>query len=50
MAFWYMERKGVPFTAMWLKFGIYDAQYDKDYIDATVNTASSIYFVTLVIM
>lgn len=50
MAFWYMERKGIPFTAMWLKFGNYDAQYDADYIAQTTNEASSIYFVTLVVM
>ncbi|KAF2647322.1 calcium ATPase [Lophiostoma macrostomum CBS 122681] len=50
MAFWYMQRKGVPFTAMWLKFGVYDPQYDWDYITATANEASSIYFVTLVVM
>lgn len=50
MAFWYMERKGIPFTAMWLKFGDYDAQYDPEYIAETANTASSIYFVTLVVM
>jgi hypothetical protein len=43
-------RRGVPFTAMWLKFGNYDAQYDVDYINETANTASSIYFVNLVIM
>ncbi|KAF2132016.1 calcium ATPase [Dothidotthia symphoricarpi CBS 119687] len=50
MAFWYMSRKGVPFTAMWLKFGKYDAQYDPAYITEIANTASSIYFVTLVVM
>lgn len=50
MAFWYMERKGIPFTAMWLKFGDYDSQYDPDYIAAVSNEASSIYFVTLVVM
>ncbi|KAF2692005.1 calcium ATPase [Lentithecium fluviatile CBS 122367] len=49
MAFWYMERKGVPFTAMWLKFGDYGS-LDSDYVLATTNTASSIYFVTLVVM
>jgi hypothetical protein len=46
----YMERKGVPFTALWLKFGVYDPQYDTDYINEVANTASSIYFVNLVIM
>jgi sodium/potassium-transporting ATPase subunit alpha len=45
-----MERKGVPFTAMWFKFGVYDEKYDADYINETANTASSIYFVNLVIM
>jgi sodium/potassium-transporting ATPase subunit alpha len=50
MAFWYMERKGVPFTAMWFKFGVYDEKYDTDYINETANTASSIYFVNLVVM
>jgi sodium/potassium-transporting ATPase subunit alpha len=35
---------------MWLKFGNYDSQYDADYIAKTSNEASSIYFVTLVIM
>lgn len=35
---------------MWLRFGEYDSQYDSDYITATVNSASSIYFVTLVVM
>ncbi|ORY10679.1 hypothetical protein BCR34DRAFT_625171 [Clohesyomyces aquaticus] len=46
MAFWYMERKGVPFSAMWLK---YDPQYDPDYVTAVANEASSIYFVNLVV-
>lgn len=45
-----LRRKGVPFTAMWLKFGNYDSQYDPAYITETANTASSIYFVTLVVM
>jgi len=45
-----MERKGVPFTAMWLKFGENDAQYDTDCITETANTASSIYFVNLVVI
>ena len=38
-----MERKGIPFTAMWLELGDYDAQYDPDYITETANTASSNY-------
>ncbi|EDU50209.1 MgtA, Cation transport ATPase [Pyrenophora tritici-repentis] len=50
MSFWWMERQGIPFTAMWLKYGNYDKQYDPNYINEVVNQASSIYFVTLVIM
>lgn len=50
MAFWHMQRKGVPFTALWLKFGDLDHQYDPDYVTAVANEASSVYFVTLVIM
>jgi sodium/potassium-transporting ATPase subunit alpha len=50
MAFWYMERKGVPFTALWLKFGDLDPSYDAHYVTQVTNEASSVYFVTLVIM
>ncbi|KAJ4373957.1 hypothetical protein N0V83_002696 [Neocucurbitaria cava] len=42
MAYWYLERQ--------LKFGDYDANYDPEYIAEKVKTASSIYFVTLVVM
>jgi sodium/potassium-transporting ATPase subunit alpha len=50
MAFWYMERKGVPFTVLWLKFGDLNPMYDADYVTQVTNEASSVYFVTLVIM
>ncbi|PVI02299.1 calcium ATPase [Periconia macrospinosa] len=50
MAFWYMERQGIPFTALWLKFGELDEKYDPDHVTAATNTASSIYFVNLVVM
>ncbi|KAI4637641.1 hypothetical protein J4E83_000458 [Alternaria metachromatica] len=50
MSFWWMQRRGVPFTAMWLKFGVYDPQYDPGFVTEVANEASSIYFVTLVIM
>ncbi|KAF2738493.1 calcium ATPase [Polyplosphaeria fusca] len=50
MAFWYLQRNGVPFTALWLRFGVLDAKFDQNYVAATTNTASSIYFVTLVVM
>ncbi|KAJ4332729.1 hypothetical protein N0V87_008155 [Didymella glomerata] len=50
MAFWYMETQGVPFSAMWLKYGNYDPPYTADFINEKANVASSIYFVTLVVM
>ncbi|KAJ8113514.1 hypothetical protein OPT61_g4374 [Boeremia exigua] len=50
MAFWYLETQGIPFRAMWLKFGDYEQPFTADYINEKVNTASSIYFVTLVVM
>jgi len=33
-----------------LKFGVYDPQYDPEFVTEVANEASSIYFVTLVIM
>jgi sodium/potassium-transporting ATPase subunit alpha len=50
MAFWYMETQGVPFSAMWLKYGNYDPPYTADFVNEKANVASSIYFVTLVVM
>ncbi|OLL24431.1 Sodium/potassium-transporting ATPase subunit alpha-A [Neolecta irregularis DAH-3] len=50
MAFWYMQRNGVPFGAMWLQFGNYPDGITNDRVNAVVATASSIYFSNLVIM
>ncbi|OCL07754.1 Na/K ATPase-like protein alpha 1 subunit [Glonium stellatum] len=50
MAFWYMQRKGVPFSAMWLKYGVLSPQFDAEYVTKITNEASSIYFVSLVVM
>ncbi|KAI8937735.1 hypothetical protein NX059_005435 [Plenodomus lindquistii] len=50
MAFWYMERRGIPFSALWFKFGEYEAQYDSVYVTEIANQASSVYFVTLIVM
>lgn len=50
MAFWWIQRQGIPFTAMWLKFGNYDPQYSTERITQLTSQGSSIYFVTLVIM
>ncbi|KAH6620011.1 hypothetical protein C7974DRAFT_457820 [Boeremia exigua] len=50
MAFWYLETQGIPFNAVWLRYGEYEEPFTADFINDKVNTASSIYFVTLVVM
>lgn len=50
MAFWSIERAGIPFSVLWFSFGSYPSIYDPDAINAAINTGSSIYFVNLVIM
>jgi len=50
MAYWYLERSGIPFSALWFKFGALPAGVDEDYYTARLNEASSIYFVNLVVM
>ncbi|KAL4982980.1 hypothetical protein BDW68DRAFT_194775 [Aspergillus falconensis] len=50
VAFWHMERKGVPFSAMVLRYGSWPEQYDPDFVTQVANEASSIYFVNLVFM
>ncbi|GAB1214742.1 hypothetical protein ATERTT37_003911 [Aspergillus terreus] len=50
VAFWHMQRRGIPFSAMILKFNNMDPKYDKNYVTQVANEASSIYFVNLVIM
>ena len=50
MAFWAIQRMGVPFSVIWFSFGSYPEQYSTDLIKNAFNTGSSIYFVNLVIM
>ena len=50
MAFWYMQRRGLPFGALWLKFGVLDPQYDPALAARITSEGSSVYFVTLVVM
>ncbi|KAL5340687.1 hypothetical protein BJX70DRAFT_396662 [Aspergillus crustosus] len=50
VAFWHMERRGVPFSAMVLHYGSWPEQYDPDFVTQVANEASSIYFVNLVFM
>lgn len=50
MAFWYLERNGLPFSQLWFSFGRIPDGVDPDYYLARTNEASSIYFVNLVVM
>ncbi|KAE8140924.1 hypothetical protein BDV38DRAFT_239623 [Aspergillus pseudotamarii] len=50
MAYWYLERSGIPFSALWFKFGAVPSNVDPDYYQARLNEASSIYFINLVVM
>jgi sodium/potassium-transporting ATPase subunit alpha len=50
MAYWHAQRRGVAFSALWLGYGVYPDNYDPDYVSRVLAEASSIYFVSLVIM
>lgn len=50
MAFWYFERRGIKFSDLALSFGNLPAYFDPAYVTEVANKASSIYFVTLVVM
>ncbi|KAK8048677.1 hypothetical protein PG994_010407 [Apiospora phragmitis] len=50
MAYWYLERNGIPFRVLWFSFGVLPDWIDPDYYAQKINEASSIYFVNLVVM
>ncbi|KAK7754293.1 hypothetical protein SLS62_003586 [Diatrype stigma] len=50
MAYWYLDRNGIPFSALWLSYGVLPDYIDPDYYAEKLNVASSIYFVNLVVM
>ncbi|KAJ9606781.1 hypothetical protein H2200_008790 [Cladophialophora chaetospira] len=52
MSFWYLQRKGLPFTQLWFSFGNIPTPpgQTEDDVSAHLTVASSIYFVTLVVM
>jgi sodium/potassium-transporting ATPase subunit alpha len=50
MSYWYLQRRGIPFSALWFKFGALPEGVDEDYHTARLNEASSVYFITLVVM
>ncbi|KZO92976.1 sodium-potassium ATPase [Calocera viscosa TUFC12733] len=49
-AYWFLQRKGIPFSAMWLTYGNLPADIDPDNFAELLNQAQSVYFFTLVIM
>jgi sodium/potassium-transporting ATPase subunit alpha len=49
MAFWYLQRNGIMFSELTLSFGNVP-NVDPDFLTSKVNEASSIYFITLVVM
>ena len=50
MSFWYLQKNGIPFSAMWLSYGNLPDWIDPDYYAQKINEASCIYFVNLVVM
>ncbi|KAB5583399.1 putative H /K ATPase alpha subunit [Coniochaeta sp. 2T2.1] len=50
MSFWYLQRKGIPFSVLWLSYGVLPDSIDPVYYAQKVNESSCIYFVTLVTM
>ena len=49
MSYWYLERSGIPFSKIWFAFDNPEG-VDAAYYLQKLNEASSIYFVTLVVM
>lgn len=50
MAYWYLERSGIPFRTLWFGFGAVPDGVDPDYYAQKLNEASSVYFINLVVM
>ncbi|KAJ9120086.1 hypothetical protein QFC22_002984 [Naganishia vaughanmartiniae] len=49
MAFWYLQRRGVPFKHIVLAYGGWKGGLDNDFVAEQVNYAQSVYFFTLVV-
>ena len=50
VSYWYIQRQGIPFSVLWFGFKATPDGYDADFVAHTFATASSIYFVNLVVM
>lgn len=50
MAYWYLQRNGIPFSSLWFGFGAVPEGIDPEYYNNRLNEASSVYFINLVVM
>ena len=50
VAYWYVERRGVRFSWLWLGYGELPQGVDPVWVRRVLSEASSIYFVNLVVM
>ncbi|KAK4220955.1 Sodium/potassium-transporting ATPase subunit alpha-1 [Podospora fimiseda] len=50
MLYWYLERNGIAFSALWFSFGQLPEGISPEFYPQKLNEASSIYFVTLVVI
>ncbi|KAK3984747.1 hypothetical protein QBC44DRAFT_336401 [Cladorrhinum sp. PSN332] len=50
MSYWYLERNGIPFSTIWFSFGQLPETISPEFYAQKLNEASSIYFVTLVVI
>lgn len=50
MAYWYCQKSGLHFSDLWFGFGSTPEDMDADTYTSILNTASSVYFVNLVVM
>lgn len=50
ISYWYLQRNGIRFSALWFQYGALPDGIDQDYYNARLNEASSIYFINLVVM
>lgn len=50
MSYWYAQRNGVRFSALWFGFGNIPSNITEAKYNAVLSEASSIYFINLVVM
>lgn len=50
LSYWYLQRNGIAFKDLWFSFGAIPANVTQDYYNAKLAEASSVYFVSLVVM